>query len=84
MTTLKRFVIVREMPSVGGMSAQELAGAAKNSCEALRRVGTDKVQWQHSYVAGDRTFCVYLATDEDAIRKHAADAGVPATEIHEV
>ncbi|MEJ0098752.1 MAG: nickel-binding protein [Pseudomonadota bacterium] len=68
MANLKRYVIERDIAGVGGMSIVELCGAARASNCALEKLG-GTVQWQHSYVAADKTFCIYLATDEDAIRQ---------------
>ncbi|MEJ2122620.1 MAG: DUF4242 domain-containing protein [Alphaproteobacteria bacterium] len=80
---MKKFVIERDIPSVGAMSKPELGGAAKKSNEALAELAP-KVQWQHSYVADNKTFCIYLAEDEGAIRQHAELSGFPATIITEV
>ena len=77
---MKKYVIERDMPGVGGMAPADLAGAASQSNDALKQL-SPRVQWQHSYVAGDKTFCVYLAKDEDVIRKHAEISGFPATKI---
>lgn len=80
---MKRFVIERELPGIGASSHAQLRTAAETSNEALARLAPD-VQWLHSYVGDDRTFCVYLARDEELIREHAALSGFPATRIHEV
>ena len=80
---MKRFVIERDIIGVGAMSSEELAGAARTSNEALARL-SPRVQWEHSYVAGDKTFCIYLAEDEEVIRRHAALSGFPATKVTEV
>ena len=80
---LKRYVIERDIPSIGSSSPQDLAGAAGTSNAALAQLAP-RVQWEHSYVAADKTFCIYLAEDEDAIRKHAEISGFPATVITEV
>ena len=80
---MKKYIIERDLPGVGGMSAAELCGAAQTSNAALAELAP-RVQWQHSYVAGNKTFCVYLAEDEDAIRAHAEKSGFPATTITEV
>ncbi len=77
---LNRYVIERDIPGVGGMSSKELCGAAETSNGALAKLAP-KVQWQHSYVAKDKTFCVYLAESEDAIREHARLSGFPASKI---
>ena len=65
------------------MSIVELCGAARASNRAVEQVG-GAVQWQHSYVAGDRTFCIYLADGEDTIRAHAEMSGIPVSKITEV
>jgi len=81
-TPLKRYLIERDIPGVGGMSVIELCGAARASNQAIAKVG--KMQWQHSYVAADRTFCIYLAENESALRKHAELSGIPVTRITEI
>ncbi len=83
MSQLKRYLIERDIPGVGGMSIVELCGAARASNRAIEQVG-EGIQWQHSYVAGDKTFCIDLAENEDAIRKHAELSGIPVTKIIEV
>jgi len=65
------------------MSIVELCGAARASNRAIEKIGGD-IQWQHSYVAADRTFCIYLAASEDAIRRHAELSGIPITRIIEI
>ena len=77
---LKRFVIERDIPAVGKMTRSDLKGAAETSNAALSKLAP-KVQWEHSYVAGDKTFCVYLAEDEGAIHEHARLSGFPATKV---
>jgi Protein of unknown function (DUF4242) len=81
--TLRRFVIEREIPKVGTFDREQLREAAAKSNEVLRQLGPD-IQWIESYVAEDKTFCVYLAQDEATIRKHAEISGFPATKITEV
>ena len=79
---MKRYVIERDLPGVGGMRTVELGGAAKTSNAALAEV--PGVQWEHSYVTGDKTFCVYLAENEERIHEHAAKSGFPANKVTEV
>lgn len=83
MAQMKRYIVEREIPGIGQMSVTELRGAARASNQALDRIGGG-IQWQHSYVAGDKTFCVYLAESEDAIRKHSELSGIPVAAITEV
>lgn len=78
--TMKRFVIERDIVGVGAMSDTELGGAAETSNAALSKLAP-RVQWEHSYVAGDKTFCLYLAEDEEAIHAHAELSGFPASKI---
>lgn len=74
---MRAFMIERDLPGIGSAGKAELAAAAGNSNAALAQLA----QWQHSYVTGDRTYCLYLAEDEDAIREHARISGFPATKI---
>ena len=80
---MKKFVIEREIPGVGELNDEEIGGAAKTSNDALDQLAP-KLQWIHSYVTSGKTFCIYLAEDEDAIRKHAEISGFPASTITEV
>ncbi len=81
--TLRKFIIERDIPKVGTFERDQLRGAAAKSNEVLAQLGTD-IQWIESFVAADKTFCVYLAKDEAIIRKHAEISGFPATKITEV
>lgn len=80
---LKRFLIERDIPGIGGMSTVELCGAARASNHAIDKLGSG-LHWQQSFVAADKAFCIYLAEDEDVIRKHAELSGIPAGKITEV
>ena len=80
---MKRYLIERDIPNVGTLERGQLREAAKKSNDVLRQLGPD-IQWIESFVAGDKTFCVYLAKDEDIIREHAKISGFPATKITEV
>jgi hypothetical protein len=80
---LRKFIIERDIPKVGTLERDQLKGAAAKSNEVLRQLGPD-IQWLESYVADDKTFCVYLAKDEGVIRKHAEISGFPATKITEI
>ena len=64
MASLKRYMIERDIPGIGNFSVTELCGAARASNQALSTIGP-AIQWQHSYVAGNKTFCVYLADSEN-------------------
>ena len=83
MAMLKRFLVERDIPGVGGMSIVELCGAARSSNQAIEKVD-GVIQWQHSYVADDKSFCIYLAESEDQIRTHSELSGIPAGNITEI
>jgi uncharacterized protein DUF4242 len=80
---LRKFIIERDIPKVGSFDRKQLKGAAAKSNAALDQLAPD-VQWVESYVADNKTFCVYLAKNEAAIRKHAEISGFPATKITEI
>ena len=80
---LRKFIIERDIPGAGSLEREQLRGAAAKSNGVLRELGPD-IQWVESYVADDKTFCVYLAKDEAIIHKHAEISGFPATKITEV
>jgi hypothetical protein len=80
---MKKFVIEREIPGVGGLKGDQLKGAAATSNAALAKLAP-KVQWLTSYVATDKTFCIYLAASEADVKAHAQLSGFPATRITEV
>jgi hypothetical protein len=81
--TLRRFVIERDIPKVGTFERHQLRDAAAKSNEVLHQLGPD-IQWIESYVADNKTFCIYLAKDENIIHEHARISGFPATKITEV
>lgn len=80
---MRKYMIERNIPGVGNFDGTQLCSAAKTSNAALDKLG-NAVQWVQSYVTGDKTFCVYLATGEDVIRRHAEISGFPADKITEV
>ncbi|HET7410768.1 MAG TPA: DUF4242 domain-containing protein [Paracoccaceae bacterium] len=77
---LNRYVIERDIPAVGSMDGPQMATAAAKSNEALAKLAPD-CQWVESFVAADKTFCVYMAKDEETVRRHAELSGFPATKI---
>lgn len=79
---LRKFVIEREVPGIGSKNSAEMGEAAKVSNNALARL--EGIQWQHSYVTADKTFCIYSAESEEKIREHARLSGFPANRITEV
>lgn len=80
---MKMFMIERDIPEVGTLEREQLKEAAKKSNATLQELGPD-IQWNHSYVAGDKTFCVYLAKDESLVHEHAKRSGFPATKVTEI
>jgi len=80
---MKKFIIERDIPEVGSLEREQLREAAAKSNGVLEQLGPD-IQWNHSYVAGDKTFCVYLAKDESLIYQHAELSGFPATKVTEI
>lgn len=80
---MRKFVIERNIEGVGSLDQEQLGGAAATSNDALAKLAP-KVQWVHSYVTDDRTFCIYLAEDESVIHEHARLSGFPATRVYEV
>jgi len=80
---MPKFVIERDIPGAGKMSHEELQKAAQKSVAVLKDMGPD-IQWVHSFVTDDKLYCIYLASDEQAIRQHAEKSGFPANRISAV
>ncbi len=80
---MPKFVIERQIPGAGEMTADDLQGASKRSCSVLQTLGTD-IQWVHSYVTADKLYCVYIAPSEQLIKQHAEESGFPANSISEI
>jgi hypothetical protein len=80
---MPKFLIEREIPGAGNLSAQELQAISQKSCGVLRGMGP-QIQWVESYVTGDKVYCVYIAPDEEMIREHAAQGGFPANRVSEI
>jgi hypothetical protein len=80
---MPRYLIEREIPGAGNLSAAELAGISRRSCNVLREMGPE-IQWIESYVTADKVYCVYIAPNEAAIREHADRGGFPASRISRV
>jgi hypothetical protein len=80
---MPKFVIERDIPEAGKMSPQELQAISQTSCGVLREMGP-QIQWVHSYVTDDKIYCVYVAPDEEAVRKHAQQGGFPANRISQI
>ena len=80
---MPKFVIERKIPGVGKLSPEQLKGVSQTSCGVLRQMGT-QIQWVQSYVTDDKIYCIYIAPDEDTIRKHAEMGGFPANQVSQV
>ena len=80
---MPKYVIERDIPGAGKMSAEELNGASAKSCQVLDGIGNE-IQWIHSYVTDDKIYCVYTAPSEELIERHAQESGFPANKISEV
>ena len=80
---MPKYVIEREMPGVGDLSAEQLRGAAQGSCGVIAEMGP-QIQWVQSYVTGDTIYCIYIAPDEETVREHARKGGLPANRVSEV
>jgi hypothetical protein len=81
--TMPKYLIEREIPGAGKLSPQELQAVSQKSCSVLQRLGP-QIQWVHSYVTGDKVYCVYVAPSEELVRKHAQEGGFPANKISEI
>jgi hypothetical protein len=80
---MRRYVIERDLPEIGSADRDALRAAAAKSNATLAELAP-KIQWEHSYVAGNKTFCIYLAENEAVIHEHAKRSGFPATKVTEV
>lgn len=77
---MPKFVIEREIPGAGKMSAEQLRGASQKSCAVLNKLGP-QIQWIQSYVTDDKLYCIYLAPSAELIREHSKQSGFPANKI---
>jgi hypothetical protein len=80
---MPKFIIERELPGAGSLSAQDLQNISQSSCAILNDMGP-RIQWLESFVTADKIYCVYIAPDENAIREHAQKGGFPANSIARV
>ncbi len=82
-THMPKYVIERDIPSIGNFSPAQLGEASRKSCNVLHKL-SPRVQWNHSYVTGDKMYCVYLAANEELVREHAKQGGFPANSVNRV
>ena len=80
---MPKYVIERELPGAGSFSADQLQAISQKSCGVLSELGPS-IQWIHSYVTGDKIYCVYIAPDEEMIREHATQGGFPADRVTQI
>ena len=80
---MPQYVIEREIPGAGNLSDAEIKEVARTSVGVLKEMGPE-IKWLHSYVTGDKLYCVYLAPDEETVREHARRGGFPANRISAV
>ncbi len=80
---MPKYVIEREIPDAGNLSASELQAISQKSCSVLNQMGS-QIQWVQSYVTGDKIYCVYIAPNEEMVREHAQQGGFPANHVSEV
>jgi hypothetical protein len=80
---MPKYVIEREIPGAGDLTPEQLKGISQTSCGVLRKLGPE-IQWIHSYVTGDRIYCIYYAANEQLVREHAKQGGFPANRISEI
>ncbi len=80
---MPKFVIERDIPGAGEMTAEQLTAISQKSCSVLDEMGP-RINWVHSYVAGDKIYCVYIAPDEATVRDHATRGGFPANLVSRV
>ncbi|CAA9410116.1 MAG: hypothetical protein AVDCRST_MAG03-1817 [uncultured Rubrobacteraceae bacterium] len=80
---MPKYVIEREVPGAGSMSAEDLRDLSQNSCNVLNDMGP-QIQWVQSQVTDDKIYCTYIAPNEDMVRQHAEQGGFPANKVSEV
>lgn len=80
---MPKYVIERDIPGAGALTPEQLKSISQTSCGILQNMGP-KIQWLHSYVTGDKVYCIYIAPDEAAISEHAKQGGFPANRISEI
>ena len=80
---MPKFIIERDIPEAGRLSSEQLQAISQKSCGVLREMGA-QIQWIQSYVTDDKIYCIYVAPDKDAVRKHAQQGGFPANRISRI
>lgn len=80
---MPKYLIEREIPGAGDLTAEQLQSISQKSCGVLRGMGP-QIQWVQSYVTGDKVYCVYIAPSEEMVREHAAQGGFPANRVSQI
>jgi len=80
---MPKYIIERQVPGASKLSAAELKAISQTSCGVLGKLGP-QIQWKHSYVAGDKIYCVYIAPNEEMVREHAKQGGFPANVVEPI
>ena len=80
---MPKYIIEREIPGASKLNAEQLKAISQTSCGVLSELGPS-IQWKHSYVAGDKIYCIYIAPNEAMIREHASRGGFPANKVTEI
>lgn len=80
---MPKYIIEREIPGAGDFTAEKLRAISETSCGVLSKMGS-QIQWKHSYVAGDKIYCVYIAPNKEMVIEHAKQSGFPANLVTEV
>jgi Protein of unknown function (DUF4242) len=80
---MPKYVVEREVPGIGNATEDQVRAISQKSCNVLNKLGP-AIQWQHSYVTANKIYCIYIAPDENTIRKHAEQGGFPANSVSEV
>ena len=80
---MPKYVIEREIPGAGKLSAEQLKGISQTSCGVLSKMGA-QIQWVNSYVTADKIYCVYIAPNEEMVREHASQGGFPANSVSQI
>lgn len=80
---MPKYVIERDVPGAGELTSDQLREISQTSCDVLNKMGP-QIQWLHSYVAGNKIYCVYIASNEKMIKEHAKEGGFPISSINMV
>lgn len=80
---MPKYIIERDIPGAGNLTAEELQQISQKSCCVLKEMGS-QIQWQESFVTDDKIYCIYIAPDRESVRQHAEQGGFPANSIAEI